>query len=105
MIDAIKKPVVDQHIEATPGKAGGKPRITGHRITVQQIAIWHEWMGRGVDEIAAEYHLTLSDVHAALAYYYDHRMEIEQSIRDEESFVDMLRKKTPSKLPEKGGTL
>ena len=34
--------VLAQHIVATPGTAGGKPRIAGRRITVQQIAIWHE---------------------------------------------------------------
>lgn len=60
---------LDQHIEITPGIAGGKPRIAGHRITVQNIVIWHERMGMSVDEIATEYDLTLADVHAALAYY------------------------------------
>ena len=30
------------HIEITEGIAGGKPRIAGHRITVQNIVIWHE---------------------------------------------------------------
>ena len=31
--------VLSQHIEATPGVCGGKPRIAGHRITVQNVAI------------------------------------------------------------------
>lgn len=30
---------LDEHIEVTPGIAGGKPRIAGHRITVQDVAI------------------------------------------------------------------
>jgi uncharacterized protein (DUF433 family) len=47
-----------QHIEIIPDVAGGKPRIAGHRITVQNIVIWHEWMGRAADEIATEYGLT-----------------------------------------------
>ena len=46
---------LDQHIEITPGVAGGKPRITGHRITVQDIVLWHERLGKTVDEIAAEH--------------------------------------------------
>lgn len=29
--------VLDRHIEITPGVSGGKPRIAGHRITVQNI--------------------------------------------------------------------
>ena len=56
-----------EHIEITPGVVGGKPRISGRRITVQNIAIWHERMGRSADEIATEYDLTLADVYAALA--------------------------------------
>ena len=71
---------LDQHIEITPGIVGGKPRIAGHRITVENIVIWHERMGKCADEIAAEYELTLADVYAALAYYYDHRAEIDHSM-------------------------
>jgi len=89
---------LDQHIEISPDIAGGRPRIAGHRITVQNIAIWHEWMGRAVDEIATEYELSVSDVYAALAYYHDHREEIDKSIKDDDEFVEALRKQTPSKL-------
>jgi uncharacterized protein (DUF433 family) len=74
---------LDQHIEITPAIAGGKPRVAGHRITVADIAVWHERLGKSADEIAAEYDLTLADVYAALAYYFDHRDEIDQSIREE----------------------
>ena len=93
--------VLDRHIVITPDVVGGKPRIAGHRITVQNIVIWHEFMGLSADEIAAEYGLTLSDVYAALAYYYDHRSKIDASIEADEAFVEELRKVTPSKLPEK----
>lgn len=92
---------LDQHIEATPGIAGGKPRIAGHRITVQNIVIWHERIGKGVDEIAAEYDLTLADVYAALAYYYDHRSEIDRDIEESKAFVKALRESATSKLKQK----
>jgi uncharacterized protein (DUF433 family) len=88
--------VLDRHIEITPGVAGGKPRIAGHRITVQNIVIWHEHMGKNVDEICAEYDLTLADVYAALAYYFDHRDEIDQSIDESKAFAQTLRKRAPS---------
>jgi uncharacterized protein (DUF433 family) len=90
-----------QHIEITPGIAGRKPRISGHRITVQNIAIWHERLGKSVDEIAAEYELTLADVHAALAYYFDHRAEIDDSIRAGEAFTDAMRQASFSKVAHK----
>jgi uncharacterized protein (DUF433 family) len=92
---------LDQHIEVTPGIAGGKPRIAGHRITVQDVVIWHERMGRSVDEIATEYDLTLADIYAALAYYFDHRSEIDQAIEESKVFVEALRQRTPSKLHQK----
>ena len=93
--------VLDRHIEITPGVAGGKPRIAGHRITVQNIVIWHEQMGKSVDEICTEYALTLAEVYAALAYYFDHRDEIDQSIVDSHAFVQALRQRSPSRREQK----
>jgi uncharacterized protein (DUF433 family) len=95
--------ILTQHIEITPGVAGGKPRIAGHRITVQNIVIWHERMGLSADEIATEHGLTLAEVYAALAYYYDHRAEIDDTIRADDSFISELRSRTSSKLKEKTG--
>ncbi len=94
---------LDSHIEITPGVAGGKPRIAGCRITVQNIVIWHEHMDHSVDEIAKEYDLTLADVHAALAYYHDHRDAVDKRIRDDAHFAAELRRLTPSKLNERSG--
>ena len=92
---------LDQHIEVTPGIVGGKPRIAGRRITVQNIVIWHERMGESADEIATAYDLTLADVYAALTYYFDHRAEIDRDIEESGAFVEALRQKTPSKLKQK----
>ena len=92
---------LDRHIEITPGVAGGKPRISGRRLTVQSIALWHERMGKSVDEIAAEYDLSHSEVHAALAYYFDHRAEIDESMKQGDAFVDEQKRATPSKVLRK----
>jgi uncharacterized protein (DUF433 family) len=91
------------HVAATPGVDGGKPRIAGHRITVQDIAVWHERLGLSADEIATEYGLSLADVYAALAYYYDHREAIDQAIRADQEFIAALRQRSPSKLRAKLG--
>ena len=90
-----------QYIISTPGIAGGKPRIDGHRITVQNIAVWHDRMGMSVDEIATDYALTLSQVYAALAYYHDHREAIEAAIRADAAFVEELKQGQPSPLVER----
>lgn len=59
---------LDQRIVRTPDICGGKPRIAGHRITVQNIAIWHDRLGWSADEIASEYGLELADIYAGLAF-------------------------------------
>jgi uncharacterized protein (DUF433 family) len=90
-----------QHIEVTPDVLGGKPRIAGRRIAVQDVVIWHERIGRSADEIATEHSISLADVYAALAYYYDHRIEIDTAIRDSDAFVEALRHAIPSKVTRK----
>lgn len=94
------------HIDISPDTCGGKPHIAGHRITVQDIVIWHERLGRTPDEIATDYQLSLGEIYAALAYYHDHRESIDAAIHADESFVEELRRRTPSRLTEQlhGGT-
>ncbi len=94
--------LITEHIEITPGVCGGKPRIAGHRIKVQDIAIWHERMGMSPDEIVSNYpSITLSDVYAALAYYHDHLEEIRQQIKEDEQYAQELQAKTPSLVKQK----
>jgi uncharacterized protein (DUF433 family) len=92
---------LDQHIEVTPGICGGRPRIAGHRITVQDIALLHERLGVSADEIADEYGLSLADIYAALAYYHEHRAEIDAAIHADDRFVEELRQRFPSKFRER----
>lgn len=94
--------VITEHIEITPGICGGKPRIAGHRIRVQDIVIWHERMGLSPDEILLHYPIiTLADVYAALAYYYDHQNEIQQQIQSGEEFADQIQSASSSLLQQK----
>jgi uncharacterized protein (DUF433 family) len=79
------------HIEVTPGTCGGKPRIAGHRIRVQDIVLWTE-QGQSADEIVAGFpQLSLADVYAALAYYHDHRAQIDQDIREDGEFFEQMK--------------
>jgi uncharacterized protein (DUF433 family) len=94
--------VVSQHIEVVDGAGGPKARIVGHRILVQDIAIWHEKLGMTPDEIVSEYpSLTMADVHAALAYYWDHRADIERAIQEGNALAESLRTISPGPLLEK----
>jgi uncharacterized protein (DUF433 family) len=94
--------VITERITRTPGVCGGKACIAGHRVRVMDIAIWHEHMGMSADEIVDQIPtITLSDVHAALAYYFDHVEEIRNDMRREDEIAEHFRKKYPSKLKEK----
>ena len=100
-MEKIRTPVSDRSGEApadrvpivsTPGTCGGRPRIDGHRITVEDVAIWHERQGMSPGEIVSAYpRLTLSDVHAALAYYYENCDQIDADIREGERFVTEMK--------------
>ena len=95
-------PIITEHIEITPGVCGGKPRIAGHRIKVQDIVIWHEKLGMSPDEIVSNYPtIDLSDVYAALAYYHDHLEDIRQHIKEDEEYVRELQTRTPSLIQQK----
>lgn len=88
------------HIDVTLDVCGGKPRVFGTRIRVQDIVIWHERLNLSADEIVTRYpQLSLSSVYAALAYYYDHRNEIDLQMSHAQAVIDELRQQFPSKLP------
>jgi uncharacterized protein (DUF433 family) len=90
-------PVIREYIGIKPGFCGGKPHVLGHRIKVEDVATWHERIGMSAAEIV-DHHPTISlaEVHAALAYYYGHREQIEADIREGDEFVEKLRKGQPS---------
>jgi hypothetical protein len=59
-------------------------------------------LGNSADQIIAEYpQLTLADVHAAIAYYYDHKDEIDAQIKADQDFVQQLRTAAPGPLAAK----
>ena len=89
---------VSPHITITPGVAGGKPRIVGRRIAVQEIMLWRERFGMSADEIATECDWSMAQIYAALAYYYDHREQIDQTLAETDAFLAALRQSMPSKL-------
>lgn len=99
--NAVPSPA--EYIVKTPGTCGGQPRIAGTRIKVKHVYIWVERMGMTPAQVVAEYpHLTIAQIHAALAYYWSHREEIHQDIENEERLVAELRAKAgPSKFQER----
>jgi len=79
--------------------SGPRSVVSGTDIKVSQVASEYEHLGMTPDDIVdAHPHLSLADVHAALAYYYDHRDAIRREWLDAESFISALRIRFPSRI-------
>jgi uncharacterized protein (DUF433 family) len=96
-------PVIAEHIGVRPDFCGGEPHILGHRVKVRHVAVWHELGGMSPADIVVTHPtLTLAQVHSALAYYYDHRDEIQKAINEEDTFVEKMKAASaPSLLQER----
>jgi len=96
------EPVITEHIEIMPEICGGRARIAGHRIRVQDVVVWHDRLGLSPDEIVTQYpSITLADVYAALAYYHDHLQEIREQIQADDVLVAQMQAETPSLVQQK----
>src|SRR6266699_4821191 len=77
-------------IERSPEIRQGRPCIAGTGVSVRRIAGWYN-LGLTPEEIAAKIeHLTLAQIHAALAYYHANRDEIDSDIAAEEAATEAI---------------
>ena len=68
----------------------GTPRIAGTGVTVPRVVSWYKH-GLTPEEIAREIgHITVGQVHAALAYYHVNRAEIETLLAQENADFERL---------------
>ena len=78
--------VTHPYILSDPGTCGGSPQLAGTRITVRTVVIATLLHGLTPEELLQHYpHLTLSGIHDALSYYYDHREAIDREIAEHEA--------------------
>lgn len=88
---------VYEHIEIDKT---GVPHITGTTMKVVELVSSHLAYGWSPEELRFQYpHLTLGEIYAALAYYWDHKAEMDEDMERRERYVDMLRSEAgPSEL-------
>jgi len=83
-------PATYAHIEI---RADGKPWLIGTQTKVLEVAldrIAHHWDG---DEIhRAHPHLALGQIYSCLAYYYDHKADLDRVIEEQLEYVDRMRR-------------
>jgi len=100
---ATAKPTVYTYVTKTPGVCGGKARVEGTRIRVNRIAFLHK-EGATDEKIREAYpDLTSAQVHAALAYYYDNREEIDAEVEADAHFFEEADRKWDELLARHGG--
>jgi uncharacterized protein (DUF433 family) len=67
-------------IAIDPNYMGGWPVIAGTGVPVIRVAYCRIDEGMTPEEIAEDWNLSLSQVHAALAYYYLNREELDRQV-------------------------
>ncbi|SRR6266545_1565770 len=104
---AKTKAQVKEHpyIEKRSGVRSGAPVIAGTGIKVIDVAVRYEVMGMSPEEImVALPHLELSQIHAALSYYYAHKAELDREWKASLKKVARLRARQASILEQKLGS-
>jgi uncharacterized protein (DUF433 family) len=77
-------------ISRRPEVRGGRPCIAGTGVSVRRIAQWHN-MGLIPEEIVRKFgHLSLAQIHAALAYYHANQAEIDRDLESEARETEAL---------------
>ncbi len=69
---------------------GGYPVIAGTNLRVVDVVASHIYRGLSPEELAVNFALDMGQVHAALAFYYQHKAEIDQQLRDEAARADQI---------------
>jgi uncharacterized protein (DUF433 family) len=74
----------------------GRAWVVDTNTRVDEIVLNKLAWGWDADEIARQYpHLPLAKIHAAFAYYYDHKDEVDRQIREDEEYVEEFFRNQP----------
>lgn len=68
-------------ITSNPKVRNGRPCIAGTGLRVTDIMMASIYHMQTPDELAVGFGISLAQVHAALAYYYEHQAELDADIR------------------------
>jgi uncharacterized protein (DUF433 family) len=95
MVRPVMMIVAQEYIEVDDR---GVAKVIGTRSKVRQI-VMDAMNGWSPEKIHDEYpHLSLSQIHAALAYYHEHRVQIDEEIESDRRWVEEMRANHVPKL-------
>ena len=82
-----------RHIVLDDGRVA---KIAGTTMKVVELVTSQLAYGWSPEELAFQYlHLTPGQIHSALAYYWDHQLELDRVIARDLELVDESRSRTP----------
>jgi len=71
------------------------PMIAGTTMKVIELVLDHLASGWSPEELHFQHpYLTMGQIHSALAYYWDHKAELDQDIERRLQFVDQVQQTT-----------
>jgi uncharacterized protein (DUF433 family) len=87
------EPILTTYVELRPNREGQqRAYLAGTRVRVQDVATMADRRGLSPEEIVRSLpQLSLGQVHAALAYYFDHREAILEELRQDDQFLEQFR--------------
>lgn len=75
--------ILHPYVSSRKDVAAGRPIIAGTRTRVANIVAYYK-LGLTPEDLARELpHLSLSQIHDALSYYYEHQREIDCEIEED----------------------
>lgn len=94
MSATVPASVAGAHISTT---GHGVPVISGSTMKVVELVMAQRAHGWSPEELHFQFpHLTMGQIHSALAYYWDHKSELDADIERRSRFVEKTRRETES---------
>jgi uncharacterized protein (DUF433 family) len=85
-------------LEYIEGDDRGVAKLIGTRVKVEHLVAIQQREGFSAEELIEQYpDLGPARVYAALAYYYDHKAEVDRQIEEGVRFADEMRMKHPNR--------
>lgn len=89
-------PTVETRYEHIVLHDGRVPQIAGTTMKVVELVTAQQAHGWSPEELVFQFpHLTLGQVHSALAYYWDHHAELDREIERRLALADDLQRGVP----------
>lgn len=80
-----------ESVGTDPNIRNGRPHLVGTSVTVADVAIARVYHNLDAEGIADWYALSLPQTYAALAYYYEHKADIDEQIRTQIRQAEALK--------------